>query len=416
MIVREEKSMAQKSEVKYGLPEKVVFCNSCVMSNQRPNSSIEFKHTAEEKHKTLNFDGRGTCDACKYAQMKEEIDWKVREEELLRLLDSYRRKDGYYDCIVPGSGGKDSVYASYLLKYKYGMHPLTITWPPLLYTDYGYRNFIRWIEFGGFDNITFKQNGRAMKILTKISIENLLHPFQTFILGQKNLAPKIALKYGVPLIFYGENEAEHGNPIADNTTSLRNKSFYTMNNLSDVYLGGVSVPELQEKYKLDLSELMAFLPADYREIEKSKIDVHYLGYYIKWTPQESYYHAVEHTGFEARPFRTQGTYSKYNSIDDKIDDLHYYTSFIKFGIGRATYDASQEVRNKHLTREEGVALVRRFDGEFPDRYFSETMDYIDMKPEMFLQLCDVFRSGHLWKKVGGKWKLRHTVAKDGADD
>ena len=77
-----------------------------------------------------------------------------------------------------------------------------------------------------------------------------------------------------------------------------------------------------------------------------------------------------------RPFRTQGTYSKYNSIDDKIDDLHYYTTYIKFGIGRATYDASQEIRNKHITREEGEALVNRFDGEFPDRYFSETMEYL----------------------------------------
>ena len=64
--------------------------------------------------------------------------------------------------------------------------------------------------------------------------------------------------------------------------------------------------------------------------------------------------------FKARPFRTQGTYSKYNSIDDKIDDLHYYTTYIKFGIGRATYDASQEIRNNHITREEGVALVNPF--------------------------------------------------------
>ncbi len=161
---------------------------------------------------------------------------------------------------------------------------------------------------------------------------------------------------------------------------------------------------------------MAFLPAEYRELEKSDIEVHYLGYYLKWTPQESYYYAVEHTNFQPRPFRTQGTYSKYNSIDDKIDDLHYYTTFIKFGIGRATYDASQEIRNRHITREEGIALVKRFDGEFPDRYFNEVMDYIDMKPEEFLQLCDKFRPPHLWEKVNGEWKLRHTVSGDGTDD
>lgn len=403
-------------EVKYGLPPKVMFCQRCVMSNQRPASAPEFLHTPTSKKVTLNIDGEGMCDACKHAEEKERIDWKTREQELLKLLDRYRSNDGSYDCLVPGSGGKDSAYQAHVLKYKYGMHPLTVTWPPILYTEYGYRNFRNWIEVGGFDNITFNQNGRIMKLLTRLSIENLFHPFQTFILGQKNLGPKLAIKYNIPLIFYGENEAEYGNPIADNTTSLRDKAYFGMKNINDIYLGGVTIKELREKYGCDLADLMAFLPSDYRELEKSNIEVHYLGYYLKWTPQEVYYYAVEHTGFKARPFRTQGTYSKYNSIDDKIDDLHYYSTYIKFGIGRATYDASQEIRNKHLTREEGQALVKRFDGEFPDRYFQEIMQHLEMTPERFFELCDAFRSPHLWKKVDGEWKLRHTVNRDGTDD
>jgi len=401
--------MDKKLEAKYGLPEKVVFCKRCVMSNQRPASAVEFKHTIDSKKVTLNIGEDGVCDACKHADSKEKIDWKQREEELLRLLDKHRRHDGYYDCIVPGSGGKDSAFQAHVLRYKYGMHPLTITWPPFLYTDYGYANFKKWLEIGGFDNVSFNQNAKVMKILTRLSIENLLHPFQTFILGQKNLAPKIALQYKVPLIFYGENEAEYGNPIAENATSLRDKSFYSMKSLDEIYLGGVSIKELREKYHIDLVDLMAYLPAPYEELEQSKIEVHYLGYYLKWTPQEVYYYAVENTGFVARPFRTQGTYSKYNSIDDKIDDLHYYTTFIKFGIGRATYDASQEIRNKHLTREEGVGLVKRFDGEFPDRYFDEIMNYLGMTKDRFMELCDEFRSPHLWKKENGEWTLRHAV-------
>lgn len=408
--------MKKKLETKYGLPQKVIFCKKCVMSNQRPISEIEFKHNIETKKRTLQFDMQGVCDACRYARAKEKIDWKKREEELIELLDKYRKSDGSYDCVVPGSGGKDSAMAAHLLKYKYGMHPLTVTWPPILYTDYGYKNFKNWIEMGGFDNITFKPNGKAMKLLTKLSIENLFHPFQTFILGQKNLAPKIAAKYQIPLIFYGENEAEYGNPIADNSVSLRDKSYFTFQNLDEIFLGGVSVKNLTGKYGLDLVDLMAFLPAPVQELEKLNVEVRYLGYYIKWTPQESYYYAVEYTNFQARPFRTQGTYSKYNSIDDKIDDLHYYTTFIKFGIGRATYDASQEIRNKHLTREEGQALVKRFDGEFPDRYFNEVMEYLDIKPEHFLKLVDNFRSPHLWAKVNGEWKLRYTVNNDGVED
>ena len=401
--------MQEKLEAKYGLPEKVFFCKRCVMSNQRPASAVEYKHTIDSKKVTLNIDEDGICEACKQAEEKEKIDWGKREEELLRLLDKHRRNDGHYDCIVPGSGGKDSAFQAHVLKYKYGMHPLTVTWPPILYTDYGYRNFRRWIEVGGFDNVSFNQNGRVMKLLTRLSIENLLHPFQTFILGQKHLAPKIALQCKIPLIFYGENEAEYGNPIADNVTSLRDKSYYTMKNINEIYLGGVSIKELREEYHVDLADLKAYLPPPYEELEKSNIEVHYLGYFLKWTPQEVYYYAVENTGFEARPFRTQGTYSKYNSIDDKIDDFHYYTAYIKFGLGRASYDASQEIRNKHLTREEGVYLVKRFDGEFPNKYLEEIMDYLGMTREYFMELCDKFRSPHLWKKEEGEWKLRHAV-------
>jgi N-acetyl sugar amidotransferase len=408
--------MPKKFEVKYGLPEEVKFCKRCVMSNQRPVSEVEFKHNINTKKKTMAFDEEGICDACRANEQKESINWEKREQELLQLLDQYRSKDGSYDCIVPGSGGKDSAFQAHILKYKYGMNPLTVTWPPILYTSYGYENWKNWIDIGGFDNLSFRRNGRVMKLLTKLAIENLLHPFQTFILGQKNFGPKIAAKYGIPLVFYGENEAEYGNPIADNSSSLRDKSFHTFNHIDELYLGGVSVKELREKYNVKISDLMAFLPGDANELAKANIQVHYLGYYLRWTPQEVYYYAVENTGFKARPFRTQGTYSKYNSIDDQIDDLHYYTTHVKFGIGRATYDASQEIRNHHLTREEGVALVKKFDGEFPDRYFNEIMDYIGMQPEHFHELCDSFRSEHLWTKLNGQWKLRHTVSGDGVDD
>lgn len=394
----------------YGLPPEVRFCSRCVMSNQRPCSYPEFKHRKDRQTPTIHIEQGGLCDACRYADIKEKIDWAGREKQLQVLCDAHRRDDGAYDCVVPGSGGKDSAYAAHILKYKYGMHPLTVTWPPILYTDYGLENFRSWIEVGGFDNVTFKPNGRVQRLLTKLSIENLLHPFQTFILGQKNVAPKLALAHRIPLVFYGESEAEYGNPLAETESSLRDKSYYALQNIDDIHLGGVSVPELRDRYEIPLTDLRPYFPADPGELSQSKIEVHYLGYYMKWTPQESYYYAVEHTGFKARPFRTQGTYSKYNSIDDKIDDLHYYTTYMKFGLGRATYDAAQEIRNKHLTREEGVALVQKYDGEFPDRYFNEIMEYLGIAPERFHELCDQGRSPHLWHQVDGEWKLRTTIS------
>ena len=281
--------MNQTSTILYGLPADVVYCRRCVMSNQRPSSYPEFKHKPDRKTPTLRLDKDGICDACRAAEEKDRIDWGVREKELVKLLDRYRRTDGGFDCLVPGSGGKDSCMAAHLLKYKYGMHPLTVTWPPILYTDIGLKNFRNWIEIGGFDNVTYKPNGRVQKLLTRLGIEKLMHPFQTFILGQKNIAPRMALKFGIPLVFYGENEAEYGNPIAENASSLRDKSYFTMQNLDDMYLAGVPVAELRETYKLGLDDLAPYLPPDHREIERSGIEVHYLGYYVRWTPQEAYY-------------------------------------------------------------------------------------------------------------------------------
>ena len=95
--------------------------------------------------------------------------------------------------------------------------------------------------------------------------------------------------------------------------------------------------------------------------------------------------------------------------------MHYYTTFIKFGIGRATYDVSQELRNEHLTIDEGKKLIKKYDGEFPKRYFDEIIKYYKININ-FHKLCDKFRSPHLWKKIKKNWKLRHTANMDGTDD
>ncbi len=400
----------------FGLPKKIIFCKKSLISNQRPNSSIEFNHNKKTKKKTLAIDKNGISDSWKYSRIKLKIDYSEREKQLLKLLEKHRGKHGEFDCIVPGSGGKDSCYASHVLKNKFGMNPLTVTWSPILYTDYGYQNFKNWLKTDNLENISSKRDEYTMKYLTKLAIMNLMHPFQTFMLGQKIFATKMAAKYKIPLVFFGENEAEHGNPIADNKKSIRDKSYFTYKNFDKVYLGGVKIKDLITNHKLKFNDLKIFLPPSESELFKENIEVHYLGYYLKWIPQETFYYAVENCDFRPRPFRTQGTYSKYNSIDDKIDDLHYYTTFIKFGIGRATYDVSQELRNGHLSIEEGKKLIKKYDGEFPDKYFDEIMRYLEIKKLDFFKTIDNFRSPHIWKKVKKKWKLRHTVNKDGTDD
>ena len=409
----------------YGLPEEVKFCTSCIISNQRPNSTQEFKHNADSKKSTILFDERGICDACRTKNIKSSIDWASRKQELEELCNKYRRNDGSYDCLVPGSGGKDSFYQAYVLKNEFGMNPLTTTWAPHIYTDWGWKNFQAWIH-AGFDNLLFTPNGRVHRLLTRLAVENLLHPFQPFILGQKNLAPKIAEKYNIQLIFYGENEAEYGNPSSDMSDAKRSWKYFTSENKDEIYLGGTSLTELHEEFGLTKIDIDPYLPTNPELIEQTGIEVHYLGYYLKWHPQSAYYFAVEKGGFQASPERTAGTYSKYNSIDDKIDDYHYYTTYIKFGIGRATYDAAQEVRSGDLTREEAIALVKKYDGEYPDRFEQEVFEYLSipsdqftqasqqfeqpqMTREYFMELCNRFRSPHLWSYNNDNWELRHRI-------
>ncbi len=149
-------------EVKHGLPREVVYCKKCVMSNQRPATHPEFTKKSTRDTPVSSFGENGICDACRYSEQKKNIDWDDRARQLQELCDRFRRSDGRYDVIVPGSGGKDSIFVSHLLKHKYGMNPLTVTWAPHAYTDIGRQNFYAWLECG-FDNILFTPNQKSMR-------------------------------------------------------------------------------------------------------------------------------------------------------------------------------------------------------------------------------------------------------------
>ena len=397
---------------KYGLPLEIKFCKKCTMSNQRPSSTVEFRNVNGEKKRPIYFDENGVCDACNFAEKKKQIDWASREEQLRELCDRFRRSDGRYDVVVPGSGGKDSVMAGHLLKYKYGMNPILVTWPPAIYNDIGRYNFDRWLE-AGFANYTYNQNRRVHRILTQQAFVNLCHPFQPFILGQKNLAPKMSALLDIPLVVFGENEAEYGNAIVDNEKPTRDPRYYSAESrLDDLYLGGVGACELMERYQFTLADLEAYLPIDPCRLGKTGTEVHYLGFYLRWHPQETYYFSVENTGFMPNWHRTEGSYSKYSSLDDKIDWLHYHTTTIKFGIGRATYDSAQEIRNGDITRDEGIALIKRFDGEFPQQYIADCCDYMGITLQQYHDVIEKFRSPHLWEKNHGKWELKQPIWKE----
>lgn len=384
------------------LPQEIKFCRRCVVSNQRPR---------------ILFDETGLCGACIYADIKNHhIDWKERERELRELCDRYRRNDGRYDVIVPSSGGKDSSRVAYELKNTYGMHPLTVTWAPFEYTPIGYQNFRNFIKLGGFNNLMAWPNGRLHRKLSRLAFETLGDAWQPFAYGQVSYAFHIALRFDVPLVFFGENgEAEYsGDPRVYN---LRGMPFEIW---AEQYFKGITVDDLIQfgleethyftRDDFDDSDLNFYKPPDINEMRKRNIEFHWFSYYRKWVPQENYYYSSEHTGFQANPEgRSEGTYSKYASLDDQMDGFHFYMAFIKFGIGRATSDAAHEVRDEHITREEAISLVKRYDGEFPKRWFKEFLEYLQITQDQFWKVVDKFRQPHIWKLDNGMWRLRKAV-------
>lgn len=285
----------------FGLPSQVKFCKKCVISNQRPNSATEYSHVTSSIKSTIAFDEEGVCDACRFAEQKKStIDWVEREAELYDLARRYEGLPGKYNCLVPGSGGKDSFYQAHVLKNKFGFRPLTVTWAPHLYTDWGWRNFQAWIQ-AGFDNILVTPNGQVYRLLTRLAVDNLFHPFQPFILGQKGMAPRLAAQFKIPLIFYGENEAEYGNPIADTEGATRDDKYFTVQSDVEIFISGVPISDLLGRYKLPRYELQQYLPIDYGQLTTAEIEVHYLGYYLRWYPQSAYYYAVEHGASSPAP-------------------------------------------------------------------------------------------------------------------
>ena len=382
--------MKSKNIIKlYNLPKNIKYCLKCTMSNQRPR---------------IKFDSKGICSACNYADFKKnKINWSKREGELIKLLDKYRSKDGSHDIVVPCSGGKDSSYVAHQLKYKYGMNPLTVTFSPLKYTDIGRKNFYNFIN-SGFDNILGTPSGDTARKITYYSFRDLGDPFQTFIYGQVNFPLKIACQYNIPLIMYGENgEAEYGGDI-----SKAKKPTRDTRDFKKYYFSGLDVNYWKDK-GINKKNLSFFEKPSLTSILKNKIKIHFFGYYKFWDPQENFYYCQEKTGYSPNIERNEGTYSKYASIDDQLDGFHYYLSYIKFGIGRATSDTAHEIRERKISRKEGIQLVKKYDGEFPQKYFKQFLEYCKIEDGHFYDIIDSWRSEHIWIKKNNRWVLKKPI-------
>ena len=401
-------------ENNYNNLNNIHFCKKCVESNQRFMSTPQHDLTNDHLKPRALFDDSGVCLSCRYYEKKKEIDWTAREGELGKILSNFRKKNGEYDVLVPGSGGKDSIFTAIYLKEKFNMNPLTCTWAPGIFTEIGWKNLQSWIK-SGFDNILFTPNKKVHSLLTKLSFLNLLHPFQPFAIGQSSFPMKVALEKNIKLVVYGDGMSERG--IGKTNLDDLNihgekdiKDWQTYNKNKKIYLAGLEMEEIKKEYSLSNSDLKPYMPVDKETLRENNINILHITDFVSYNPQKNFYFAKEKSQFEVNPDgRSEGTYTKYVSLDDQIDGLHHYTWFIKTGRGRATEDACIEIRNEIISRDEGVSLVKKYDGEFPKKYFKNCLQYMNISEEKFFETIDKFRPKHIWKKDNNKWVLKHAV-------
>ena len=369
--------------------EKIFLCKKCLTLSTRPR---------------IQYNENGICTACRWAEAKKtKIDWDKRWKELEELCDKYRCNDGSnWDVLVPCSGGKDGTYVAWMLKNKLDMHPLCVTLKPQMQTEIGNQNLQNFIN-SGFDHVLITPNPKTYRKLAKRGFITQGRPKLPFVIGISLFTMKTAMKFKIPFIMYGEEgEEEYGG-----STAQVGKFKITRQYLIDYYYSGHDPAEYLDEFTKD--ELRWWLLPSNEELEENKLFPTHWSHFENWDPETHYKIAKEHCSLQTLDKPSIGTFTNYAQLDDKLQDLHAYMMYIKFGFGRAWSDACIEIRAGRMTRNQAIKHVKKYDGAFPQKYLQDYLDYFEMTEEEFWRTIDSFRSPDIWKNVNGEWKLKFEI-------
>ncbi|MEY4591817.1 MAG: hypothetical protein RIR18_712 [Pseudomonadota bacterium] len=365
------------------------WCSNCLAMSTRPR---------------ITFDERGWCNACRWMEKKKNLNWDARQQELVCLLDKHRRTDGQFDCLVPVSGGKDGSYVAYNLKHKYGMNPLCLTVTPALALPLGEENLRAFVN-SGYNHISVNPAHEAMRVLNKVGFVEMGFPYYGWLTAILATPVRIATQLGIGLIFYGEDgEVEYGG-----TTETDKNPIYDVQYMRKIYLEGGYEKVLANAGVSD-SDLYFFRFPEDAMLARSPIDITHWSYFENWDPYRNYLVAKEHCGLKESDSTNSGTFTNFAQNDQALYALHAYLMYLKFGFGRATQDASIEIRRGAMDREQAVHLVRLYDGHYPLEYIETYLDYYQMNREDFDAVLDRWVNRELFEKIDGFWKPRFMVS------
>ncbi len=371
------------------------FCKKCIMPNSRPR---------------IVFDKDGICNACLHSLKKSQINWHQRKEEFLILIDQIKKKSlknkSYYDCVVPWSGGKDSTSIALKLKFEFDLNPLLVTFSPLILNEIGSFNRNELLK-KGFDSIFIRPDQNIAKKLSKRFFTERGNPKVAWDAGVNAGPIQIALNYRIPYVFYAEHgESEYGglvlNEESEKTRDLREVIEHQIGDFPQNWVSN----DISEK------NLAPYIYPDQKNLETINLTAYYFSYFFKWSMLENYeYVKKKLKNFKVnKNNRTSGTFTNFDSLDDKIDNLYYYMQYIKFGFGRSTRDACRMVQNNQMERAEAIKLARKYDNEFPENDFEEVLQYLNLNEKEFYEIVDKHRNQEIWKTgLNNKWELINSI-------
>lgn len=366
---------------------KVFWCKNCLNMSTRPR---------------IEFDHRGWCNACLWAEEKKNLNWESRESELLKTLDKYRSKNGGFDCIVPCSGGKDGSYVAYNLKHKYGMNPLAVTIRPALSLAIGDKNLYNFIS-SGYNHIHVSPDPKVMHILNKYGFIEKGFPYYGWLIAIHTAVIRTAFNFDISLLFYGEDgEVEYGG-----SPENKNRAGYDINYMKRIYLEG-GYEKVLEKSVMDglinESDLYFFKFPNDKEVQNHDLFFTHWSYYESWDPYRNYLIAKEHCGLQEKEDTNTGTFTNFAQNDQALYTLHAYLMYLKFGFGRATQDAGIEIRRGAMSREQAINLVKLYDNQYPEQFIDIYLDYYQMTQKEFDDVLEKWVNKKLFKKINNRWE------------
>ncbi len=348
------------------------------------------------------FDAHGICNACHTAEEKKQIDWDARFEEFKTYLDRFRPKDGPYDCVVPWSGGKDSSAIAHKLKFEHGLNPLLVTASPLIPNEIAQHNRDEFLKLG-FDHIMVRPDPHVSAHMARRFLIERGNPKVHWEATKECIPLQVAVKYKIPLVFYAEHgESEYGGRVL----TEESKKVKDFTEVIEHLVGDDAANWTDEV--VDERNLGPYQYPPLEDVESVGVKALYFAYFFRWSMYENYLYIKDKMDFQVAPGgRTDGTFTNFDSLDDKIDTLYYHMQYVKFGFGRALRDAARMIHNGHLTREQGLEYVRSYDHEPPRIYLQDQLDYLKMTEEELNEIIDMHRNPEIWMKQGEQWCLKY---------